>query len=459
MLKDIRCPNYSRRDFLRLAGLGSAALVVTACVPMQAPEEGAAVPSQEAIELGWARHGSEDDLGTEDALADFFSERYEGAAVKPLVLPWGDYNTKIPVMVAGGTAPDTFGCHPALMTETYDVGGSIIIDDYIKAAEPGLNYDDILYKGDASFDGHIYGLPQKSCTHQLRYNKSLFEEEGLPTPAELYWEKKEEGWNWNAFIEMGKSLTKDLDGDGETDQFFYGGVGGTAITTFIRLFGGEIFDESVSTCTLNEDAAIESFQFMADIVLEHHIQPAPEMQANQLGINFPTGRIAVAGATTCDSVRDLREERRLPFAWDFVVLPAGPAGFRTWGDTDQIVISTDSPNPDMAFNWAAYRSSKEAWEESYEQGITLAFSDGPTRMSIFESKAYTEPLGELDLDMIRAGYTYTIPNPYVPRSPQPYRVLFTIIPTEIENIQRGTKTPTEAAADMCALIEEVLAES
>lgn len=459
----------SRREFLQRASVITTAGLLAACAPLPAPgapqsgADTAAEPAKEAqappaepVEIGWARHGSEDDLGTEDALAGLFAERSSGAIVKPLVLPWNDYNTKIPVMVAGGTAPDTFGCHPALLAETYAADGLIPIEDRIETA--GIDYDDVLYHGDASFDGHIVGLPQKSCTHQFRYNKQLFEEAGLPTPGELYWKDKEKGWNWETFLEMAPKLTKDLDGDGEADQYFFQGVGGTGILTLIRAAGGDVFDEAITKCTLTEQGAKEAIQFMADLVLKYKVQPPPELRADELGISFPTGRIAVGGATTCDSVRDLREGRELPFEWDFVVYPAGAAGFRTWGDTDQIVIASDSPNPDLAFEWMVYRSSKEAWEESYEKGIILAFSDGPTRWSIFESKAYTEPLAGIDINMIREGYQYTIPNPYVPRSPQPYRILFTIMPTEIDNALRGVKSVDQAAADMCSLIEEVLQE-
>jgi multiple sugar transport system substrate-binding protein len=436
-------------------GVSGAAL--SACVAPQASGGGEAAPGQAAIEVGWARHGADTDLQTENALAQYFAEKHPGVTVKPLVLPWEDYNTKIPVMVAGGTAPDTFGCHPALLTETYNANGLIPINDFIDAAT-NFDYEDVLYHGDADYNGKIVGLPQKSCTHQLRYNKNLFEEAALPTPGELYWKEKEKGWNWNTFAEMGATLTKDLDADGQTDQFFYGGQGGTNILSLIRAAGGEVFNADLTECTLDTAQAAEGLQFMADLVLQHKIQPPPELKADELGINFPTGKIAVAGATTCDSVRDLREGFELPFAWDFVVVPAGPAGFRTWGDTDQIIIASGSKNQQAAFDWMVYRSSKEAWEEAYEKGVKLAFSDGPTRWSIFESKAFTEPLGALDIAMIKEGYNYTIPNPYVPRSPQPYRILFTIMPTEVDNILRGTKTVAEAAADMCTQIEEVLAE-
>src|SRR5690606_14852038 len=172
--------------------------------------------------------------------------KHPGVVVKPLILPWDDYNAKLPVMVAGGTAPDTFGAHPALLKATYDAQGLIPIDSYIEANADAVNYDDILFPGDATFDGKIVGLPQKSCTHQMRFNKQLFAEAGLQTPSEIYWEQGADGWNWNTFVEMGKELTKDLDGDGVPDQYFFAGQGGTSILTFIRTNGGDVLSEDLS---------------------------------------------------------------------------------------------------------------------------------------------------------------------------------------------------------------------
>ncbi len=440
----------SRRQFLRIAAGVAAGGVLAACaVPTAPASEGSAA----AIEIGWARHGNETSQATEDVLAGLFQDANPGIVIDAIAIPWSDYNTKIPIDIAGGTAPDTFACHPALMINTYNANGSVNLSDRIAAAEPGINYADILYPGDAEFEGHIYGLPQKSCTHQLRYNKELFAEAGLQHPGELYWAGRADSWNFNSFIEIGKQLTKDLDGDGEPDQYAYAGSGGTNVLALIRAAGGEVFDDLVSQCIINEPGGVAGIEYMASLVLEHGIQPPPEMMINELGITFETGRMAMAGGTTCDSVQSLHPDKRLPFEWDFAILPAGPAGFRCWGDTDQIVVSTASPNPDAAFDWAVFRSSLEAWEQAYDGGMKLAFTDGPTRWSIFDSPVFTEPIGELDIEMIKEGYRNTVPDPFVPRSKDPYRVLFTIVTTEVDNALRGTKSAQQAADDICALIE------
>ena len=250
------------------------ALRLAACVAPQVPGGGGA-PGEEAVTIGWARHGGETDLGTEGALAEMFNAKHPGVVVEPLVLPWNDYNAKIPIMVAGGTAPDTFGAHPALLKETYDAQGLIPIDPYIDANAEAVDYDDILYPGDASFDGQIVGLPQKSCTHQVRFNKDLFAEAGMTTPGELYWAEGEDGWNVNSFVEMGKELTKDLDGDGIPDQYFFSGISGTYILSVIRAFGGDVVNEDLSACTLTyaRSSGSNSVDGRSGADAQHHAIP------------------------------------------------------------------------------------------------------------------------------------------------------------------------------------------
>ena len=125
----------SRRSMLKAMAAGGATVALSACAMPAATDTGAAgdMPAMEEITIGWARHGSEGDVPTETGLAELFKSKNPGVNVEPLVLPWGDYNTKIPVMVAGGNAPDTFGCHPALMAETHTAGGSIPLTDFIDA--------------------------------------------------------------------------------------------------------------------------------------------------------------------------------------------------------------------------------------------------------------------------------------------------------------------------------------
>lgn len=53
-------------------------------------------------------------------------------------------------------------------------------------------------------------------TYPMMYNRNLIEEAGLEDPYEL-WERGE--WTWDKFLEYTIATTKDLDGDGVTDQW------------------------------------------------------------------------------------------------------------------------------------------------------------------------------------------------------------------------------------------------
>ncbi|MBV7337734.1 extracellular solute-binding protein [Chloroflexi bacterium TSY] len=455
--------NFSRREFLQIAGLGTAGVIASACVPAPPASNTDAssdAPAAEVIEISAARHGIDADAVLEEEIVGVFRESHPEINVKPIALPWEDYNTKIPVMIAGGTAPDTYACHPALLFQVVTAGGAIPINDFIDA-DSDINYDDILFPGDAAFGADIMGLPLWTSCHSLRFNKNLFEEAGLPTPADLYWEGGEDGWNTISFVENLKELSIDSDGDGQIDRWGCEGFWGTHALAVTRAFGGDYLDDlfEPSKCTVESAEVKAAVQWMADNVIEDEVQPSPALNLAELGIEFGSGVIGI-GMAHGGSVENLRAGREYPFNWDFVPLPAGPAGFIVWGDTDQAVTSNTTPNPDAVYEWMSWRSSADAVQQTYDAGILLSTYYMPTRESIFDMEAYNKPLTDAGVDpkMIRELYKHVKPDPFVYRTPAALKIIFTIVDTEIKNVLRGVKGVDEAMAEACALTEEALAE-
>lgn len=62
----------------------------------------------------------------------------------------------------------------------------------------------------------VYGIHGPEFSDRLYYNKEIFEINGLEDPVKLY---KAGKWNWNKFLELGKKLTQDTNGDGKIDQW------------------------------------------------------------------------------------------------------------------------------------------------------------------------------------------------------------------------------------------------
>jgi len=70
--------------------------------------------------------------------------------------------------------------------------------------------------GDSIYTLGDFEILPNGATTWLAFNKDLFEAEGLPDPYELY---NAGEWNWENFHKIALAATKDLDGDGEADQF------------------------------------------------------------------------------------------------------------------------------------------------------------------------------------------------------------------------------------------------
>lgn len=71
------------------------------------------------------------------------------------------------------------------------------------------------------YDGSHWVYTNYAITspYLIIYNKTIFEEEGMETPTELYNNGK---WTYAKFLEYMEYFTRDLDGDGATDQWGLG---------------------------------------------------------------------------------------------------------------------------------------------------------------------------------------------------------------------------------------------
>lgn len=74
-------------------------------------------------------------------------------------------------------------------------------------------------------------------TYPMMYNRQLVEEAGLEDPYEL-WERGE--WTWDKFLEYAIATTKDLDGDGVTDQWGFDAFVEESMSGFLMSNGANI---------------------------------------------------------------------------------------------------------------------------------------------------------------------------------------------------------------------------
>ena len=147
-----------------------------------------------------------------------FEAKY-GGTVTVNVIGWNQGAKVMTANMAAGTVSDLIFTEGNMCFPSYVVDGYFQpIDQYIDESSPYMDQaslDNFLYKG----EHYVFTNYAITSPYLVIYNKTMFDEEGLETPVELF-DKGQ--WTYDKFLEYLDYFTRDLDGDGEIDQWGLG---------------------------------------------------------------------------------------------------------------------------------------------------------------------------------------------------------------------------------------------
>jgi multiple sugar transport system substrate-binding protein len=324
----------SRREFLRIAGIGAFGVAVTACAAPAAPAQenatsgdSAAEPSQQA---GLLRiQANEADLAP---VVELFKETHNDIEVEYFNITGIDHEeiaSKMLSLIAAGEVLD-LGSAATEATQLYAGQGlSLALDEYVQADEGELQeyFSDVhpaLIEA-MMYEGSLYQLPQNFNAANMFYNTALFAEAGYDHPAE--------DWTIDQFLEIAQAITK-RNASGETEVFGYAWtnrlwgswlpwifVNDGGLLTEERAPGGEWLWEKFyaddpaaegrgggwrwTAPKANDPANVEALEFVAMLTAEG-IAPAIELGGGQtLQGFFTSGVLGMrgwrTGPLTCNS--------------------------------------------------------------------------------------------------------------------------------------------------------------
>src|SRR5205814_7792478 len=151
-------------------------------------------------------------------------------------------------------------------------------------------------------------------------------------------------------------------GQGPTRTFGFNAVTSIySVDQFIWQNGGDLWDESRTTCKLNEPEAVGAFQWLVDNAQKHKIMPT-STDTKAGGDMFVAGRCAVtaAGRFILDTLLNIKYEVGM------VRGPKGPKADTVRGDDLAASILKDAANPDAA------GESAKMWTSDDGQKLVLA---------------------------------------------------------------------------------------
>lgn len=268
----------------------------------------------------WANDTEADEL---DAILEELNAAQDAYHLEQMVVPGGEYYTKLQTMIAGRQSPDLFWLSQEYVP-AYAANGTLteltgLVDDRVDLADylPGS-------LDPATVDGALYGLPWIGQPYVVYYNADRFAEAGLPAP--------EQDWTWDAFRETARTLT-----DG--DRWGYATTGTPPVALYAWGEGGDYVDAS-------GEVVLDSPETVAGLTLAHEIAndpttTMPQAQAQSRGVEsaFVDGTVAMMVGGAADDIERKVAESGAPFEVGMALMPAGSVEQVTFNWTASTVLS------------------------------------------------------------------------------------------------------------------------
>lgn len=331
-----------------------AVRVALALILLLALNAGAAAEKIKLQFSMWIDGANPGEVAAQQALLDQYNQLNPHVEVELYYQGWSGYHDKLLTMAVGGIAPDIMALS-RLHVPNFAMQGIIQPIDPWFDQESEEFMSNIFETVSGTYDGKLYGIPIWGGPTVAQYNADLFDLAGLAQPAHL---AQQGEWTWDMFVDAGKKITRDTNGDGIYDGFMHARLGSRAADWYIKVrsFGGDIITPDGRPVT-DVGALERGLEFFASIAHEHHIAPVGSESSN-----FSAGTEAVYFSWVSDiPVNYARAAGKFDF--EIAPPPKGPAGQYTVVGGVPLVISSNTPHAEEAYKFARwYAMESSAWE-------------------------------------------------------------------------------------------------
>ena len=324
--------------------------------------------------------GDPAELAAYSQLVDTFQKKHPKIQVEIIHIPGqSDYRKRLAADLVAGTPADVVLINYRRYAAFAKAGALEPLGEYLKKSKL-INEAGFFPEAIKPFkwNGELMCIPQNISSLVVYYNKDLFDQVGVDYPAQ--------GWTWSDFLAAALALTRDIDGDGTTDQF---GAGIEAslirLAPFIWQAGGEVVNNEFhpTTLMLTTNEAREAAEFFFGLQTVHHVVPSAEYEAAEDSESrFINGRLAMF-FNSRRGVPTYRESAA--FNWDVAALPQHKiqAGVL---HTDAYCLPSASKNKVAAWTFIEFANSIEGQTIVAASGRTV-----PSLISVANSPAFLDP--------------------------------------------------------------------
>lgn len=236
----------------------------------------------EHVELGvtYRFAGDPDSIG--NYIADF-SEWYEddqddvSLINESITASEGDYFSRVALsMQSSDTAPEIVSQDTFMVSSDANAGYLLNLDDYIADWDDWDNFFENIKEGVMGEDGSVYAIPTTTDSRGIWYNKTVFEEAGLPND----WQPS----NWDEILEAAEAVRDNTDAVPFSMNMATANGEATTMQTFqMFLYGtGEtMYEEENEQWNVNGEGILDALTFIDEVMNQRQLGPSLSIAINQ----------------------------------------------------------------------------------------------------------------------------------------------------------------------------------
>jgi multiple sugar transport system substrate-binding protein len=338
--------------------------------------------ADEARHVSFMVFGDPAELAAYQALVGAFEVAHPGIDIELIHVPdQGDYRLRLGADLAAGDPADVVLINYRRYAPFAAMGVLEPLESYLRGSEL-ISESDFFPEATDPFRwrGELMCLPQNVSSLVVYYDKDLFDAAGLDYPAD--------DWTWDDFLATAKALTRDLDADGQTDQY---GLGTEAsifrVAPFIWQNGGElVVSEQIGVplrLAVDSRAAREAIEWFVALQTEQGVVPdALAESAQDSESRFLDGSLAMF----LNSRRGVPTYRTISgFDWDVAPLPRKEqsAGIL---HADAYCMAAATDDKEAAWTFIEFANSPQGQAIVAESGRTV-----PSLIDVARSEAFLDP--------------------------------------------------------------------
>ena len=376
----------------------------------------------------------------EEVIIPRFIDENSGSHVTINWTNWGRYNEEMTTAFASGVTPDVFQGGAVWAPQMARRNWAVALNDFINADED-WDWADFPagLQADVTIRGNIVAVPYRQDLRTLWYNKEMLAEAGFD----------EAPTTWDEFLAVAQATTV-RDGVGfDVEGYHFSDASGNwqrdwqPFLMWLHMADGKFLNDDLTTCALDQPAALEALEFLVTLVHEHEVTSYPGLEP-QGDLNVLAGRDAAMQLSSADMERVINLYAPDEAEKIYPTLPLTGNAQATHSWVNKFFIS--SQTPDAARSWDFLRFL--------------------TRQDILEiysaSNNNTPPcLSLLDADYMSEKHKVVLESAVYARTfPQHHNLiaLFRPIAAELEQALSGNKAPADALTDATSAINEILAD-